>query len=195
MLSLRGRPTGRLGDIKPALSVELSLRGRPRPLTGDVIEVLSVDKLFLGRPRPRVGDVCTCLSSEESLRGRPGPRLGDVIMAGPGPISTVEGCIRSRSLSDVAAVVENTRARILLTGSLMGSDVIIEILTSKGCSAVLLTGDVAELWDRSCRFEAVACGTTTESSLPRYIQSSPGSKVFTGSALTCGLGSAISSEL
>jgi hypothetical protein len=106
VLSFRGRPTGRFGDIEPALSGEVSLRGRPRPLTGEVFEALSTSEFFLGRPRPRAGDVCADLSSEESLRGRPGPRLGDRTVEEPESTPTVKGCIRSLSLSNVAAVVE-----------------------------------------------------------------------------------------
>jgi hypothetical protein len=110
MLSLRGRPTGRLGDTEPALVTDASLRGRPRPLTGDVFAALSSEEFFLGRPRPRVGDVCAGLSGEESLRGRPRPRLGERITTGLESSCTIVGWGRALCLSGDAVVVVNERA-------------------------------------------------------------------------------------
>ena len=110
MLSLRGRPTGRLGDTEPALVTDASLRGRPRPLTGDVFAALSSEEFFLGRPRPRVGDVGAGRSGEESLRGRPRPRLGERTMTGLESSCTTGGCFAGLFLSGDTVVVENERA-------------------------------------------------------------------------------------
>ena len=107
MLSLRGRPTGRLGDTEPALVTNASLRGRPQPLTGDVFAALSSEEVFLGRPRPRVGDGCAGLSSEQSFRGRPRPRLGERITTGLESSCTIVDWSRALFLAGDAVVVEN----------------------------------------------------------------------------------------
>jgi hypothetical protein len=161
---------------------DVSLRGRPRPLTGDVFAALSSKDSFLGRPRPRVGDVCAGLSSEESFRGRPRPRLGERITTGLESSCTVVGWARALFLSGDAVVVENERACSLVTDVLVRSGIVIDMLASKGCSAVLLAGDVAISRGRSVGIEVVACGTSTESSLPRNIQSSPAGGSLTSPA-------------
>jgi hypothetical protein len=173
VLSLRGRPTGRFGDTEPALSIEASLRGRPRPLTGGVFRALSSEGFFLGLPGPRVGDVCAGLSSEESLRGRPRPRLGERITAGLESRCIIADCTRALFLSGDAVVVEKERACNFGSDVLVKSGATIGTLASRGCSAVLLAGDGANSRGRSCGFVLVACGTNTESSLLRNIQSSP----------------------
>lgn len=173
MFSLRGRPTGRFGDTEPALATDVSLRARPRPLTGDVFAALSSTEFFLGRPRPRLGDICAGLSSEESLRGRPRPRLGERITTGLESSCTIVGWGRALFLSDDPVVVENERACSLVTEVLVISGIVIDMLASKGCSTVLLAGDVANARGRSVEIKVVVCGINTESSLLRNIQSSP----------------------
>lgn len=209
VLTLRGRPTGRFGDTEPALVTDVSLRGRPRPLTGDVFAALSSKEFFLGRPRPLVGDVCAGLSTEGSLRGRPRPRVGDVctgfsnegilrgrprprlgerITTGLESSCTMVGWGRALFLSGDAVVVENERASSLLNDVLARSGIVIDMLASKGCSAVLLAGDVANSRGRSVDIKVVVCGCKTESSLRRNIQSSPAG----GSSTTAATGGACS---
>ena len=77
---------------------------------------------------------------------------------------------------------------------LVGSEAVIDMLASKGCSAVLLAGDVANWGGRSVVIEVVACGSSTESSLLRNIQSSPAGGSSTSTA-TGGARSSLPGEL
>jgi hypothetical protein len=81
--------------------------------------------------------------------------------------------MRDLSLSSAAVVVENDPTCSLLNDPLGISRSPIGMLASKGCSAVLLTGDVTNLCDRSSSFEVEIGEIPTESSLWRKTQSSP----------------------